>query len=79
MAKRKSDGWISVVEAAARLGVTRDTVYQAIEQGRLKARLKPITRKVLRIDPKSLADFSVSASHQKRGKRAARKRSRSHL
>ena len=74
MAKPTSDGWVSVVEAAERLGVARETVYQAIEQGRLKARLKTITRKVLRIDPKSLAGFEVSESHQKRGKRAARNR-----
>ncbi len=76
MAKPKSEDWVSVVEAAKRLGVTRETVYQAIEQGRLKARLKTITRKVLRIDPQSLAGFEVSESHQKRGKRGARKRSR---
>jgi hypothetical protein len=49
-------------------------VYQAIEQGRLKARLKIISRKVWRVDPKSLARFEVSASHQKRGKQGARRR-----
>ncbi len=74
MARSKSEDWVSVVEAAKRLGVTRGAIYKAIQTGRLKARLKTITRRVMNIDPTSLADFSVSESHQRRGKRAARTR-----
>jgi excisionase family DNA binding protein len=74
MAKRKAGEWLSVVEVANRLGVTRETVYEAIKTGRLKARLKTVSRKVWRVDPQSLAGFEVSASHQKRGKRGAQRR-----
>ena len=74
MAKSKSEEWLSVVEAAKRLRVTRETIYQAIKDGRLKARVRTVTRKLLRVDPKSLADFSLSVSHQKRGRRGARQR-----
>lgn len=74
MTKRKGQDWLSVVEAARLLGVTREAVYEAIGSGRLKAKQKTIARKVWRIDPASLAQFEVSASHQKRGKRGARRR-----
>jgi len=69
MAKRKRDGWVSVIDAARKLGITREAVYAAIGDGRLKASQKTITRRVWRIDPKSLALFRVSKSHQKRAKR----------
>ena len=76
MAKRKEDGWVSVVEAAKRLGVSSWAVYKAVEDGRLKARKIAVTRKVLRFDPQSIADFEVSKSHQKRGRQSARARRR---
>lgn len=74
MAKRKDQDWLSVVEAAKRLGVTRETVYAAIEAGRLKAEVREVVRRALRIDPKSLASFEVSRTRQRIGKRAARAR-----
>ena len=74
MAKPKREEWMSVVEAAKRLGVTRETIYQAIEAGRLKGRLTTVTRKVWRIDPSSLSGFEVSPASQRAGKRAARLR-----
>jgi excisionase family DNA binding protein len=73
MAKRKPDGWLSVVEAAKRLGLSRNAVYQAIAGGRLKARERVVTRKVLRIDPDSVASFQVSESHQRRARKGWRK------
>ena len=41
MTKRKGQDWLSVVEAARRLGITREAVYEAIGSGRLKAEQKP--------------------------------------
>jgi excisionase family DNA binding protein len=69
MAKRKSTEWLSVVEAARRLGLSRTAVYQAIADGRLKARERVVTRKVLLIDPASVAGFQVSESHQQRARK----------
>jgi len=74
MAERKSEDWLSVVEAAERLGVTRETIYQAIESGKLRAQLKTVTRKVWRIDPASFAGYKVSPARQRIGKRGARRR-----
>jgi len=62
------EDWVSVIEAARRLGITREAVYEAIGSGRLEAKQTPVVRKVWRIDPASLAGFKVSASHQKRGR-----------
>ncbi|MFZ0887102.1 MAG: helix-turn-helix domain-containing protein [Candidatus Binataceae bacterium] len=76
MVKQKSGDWLSVVEAAKRLGVARATIYQAIAAGKLRARLKTVTRKVWRVDPASLAGFEVSAVLQRAGKRSARARLR---
>ena len=74
MAKRQNEQWLSVVEAAKRLGVTRETVYQAIESGKLRARLTTVTRKVWRIDPESITLFKVSPARQRIGKHGARRR-----
>ncbi len=68
---RGSQDWVSVIEAARRLGITREAVYLAIGSGRLEAKQTPVVRKVWRIEPASLAGFKVSASHQKRGRVAA--------
>jgi excisionase family DNA binding protein len=69
MAKPKDDEWLSVVEVAKRLGLSRTAVYQAIAEGRLKARERVIMRRVVRIDPASLAAFQVSKSHQRRARK----------
>jgi excisionase family DNA binding protein len=74
MAKRNGDDWLSVLEVAKRLGLSRTAVYQAIAEGRLRARERVITRKVVRIDPQSLAAFSVSKSHQSRARKRWQKR-----
>jgi len=73
MAKRKKAEWLSVAAAAGVLGISREAVYKAIEEGRLKARQKVISRKEWRVDPDSLESFQVSATHKKIGE--ARRRS----
>ncbi len=77
MVKRNRQDWLDVAAVMGRLGLSRAGVYKAVAQGRLKARKVAIVRKVLRIDPRSVAEFEVSKSHQKRAKRAVRKRSAS--
>ncbi len=42
MAKRGAGNWLSVVEAARVLGISRPAIYQAIEEGRLKARQRKL-------------------------------------
>jgi excisionase family DNA binding protein len=74
VAKKIHDEWMSVLQAARRLGITREAVYNAIKAGRLKARLKTSVRMVWQIDAKCVKAFTVSASHQKRGRRGARRR-----
>ena len=82
MAKRKSGGWVLVSEAAKRLGLSPAAAYRAIKEGRLKASMKTIKQRVLLVDPKSLARFKVSVSHQararlaKHGRKPARRRNR---
>jgi excisionase family DNA binding protein len=68
MTPPKGDKWISVIEAAQRLGISREAIYAAIEDGRIKASQKTVTRRVWRIHPESLASFQVSKSHQKRAR-----------
>lgn len=77
MRKGKHVEWLSVIEAARSLGISREAVYKAIEDGRLKARLKVVSRKVWRVDPDSLKGFHVSSAHKKIGEargRSAHKR-----
>lgn len=69
MAKRKNAEWLSVAEAARALGISREAIYKAIEEGRLKARQKVISRKEWRVDPDSLESFQVSATHKKIGEK----------
>jgi hypothetical protein len=59
---------VSVGEAARRLGMSREGVYAAIRERRLKARLRVIIRCAWRIGPRDLRAFWVSPSHQERGK-----------
>lgn len=61
----------SVGQAAKRLGISRQSVYDAIRDGRLQARVRVITRRVWRIDAQHLRAYRVSLSHQERGKQAS--------
>jgi hypothetical protein len=74
MKRRKSEDWLDLVAVMKRLGLSRAGVYKAVASGRLKGRKVAIVNKVLRIDPRSVAEFEVSKSHQKRGRRGARVR-----
>ena len=74
MVRSKSGDWLDVANVMERLGLSRAGVYKAVASGRLRGRKVAITRKVLRIDPRSVAEFEVSKTHQKRGRRGARKR-----
>ncbi|HEY9158310.1 hypothetical protein [Candidatus Binatus sp.] len=65
MAKRKDGGWVTIIEAAKRAGVTRWALYKAIRAGRLKAEVREVTRRSLAIDAHSLAEFI--RARQKRG------------
>ena len=71
MAKQKNEEWLSVPAVMGRLELSRAGVYKAMQDGRLRARKVAVISEVLRIDPQSVAEFEVSKSHQKRGKRAA--------
>lgn len=66
MAKKTS---YTITEAARILGITRESVWKAIQAGRLNAQLRPVTTRVWAITPGSLAQYEVSASHQERGKK----------
>ncbi len=66
MAKK---AYYTITEAARILGVTRESVWQSIQAGRLKARLRAVMTRVWAITPASLAQYEVSASHQERGKK----------
>ena len=61
--------YYTISEASRILGVTRESVWQSIQAGRLKAQLRPITTRIWVIAPASLAQYEVSASHQERGKK----------
>jgi hypothetical protein len=74
MKRRKSKDWLDLAVVMKRLGLSRAGVYKAVASGRLKGRKVAIVKKVLRIDPRSVADFEVSESHQRRGRRGARVR-----
>jgi predicted DNA-binding transcriptional regulator AlpA len=74
MKRRKSEDWLDLVAVMNRLGLSRAGVYKAVASGRLKGHKVAIVKKVLRIDPRSVAEFEVSESHQRRGRRGARAR-----
>ena len=61
--------YYTITEASRILGVTRESVWKAIQAGRLKARLRPITTRIWAIMPASVAQYEVSVSHQERGKK----------
>ena len=67
----------TITQAAKTLKISRAAVHQAIQEGRLRARLgKVVQTKVVKtvieawtIDAKSLKDYRVSAAHQIAGKK----------
>jgi len=61
--------YYTITEAARILGVTRESVWKAIQAGRLEAQLRPSTTRVWAIAPGSLGQYEVSISHQERGKK----------
>jgi len=67
MAKRQAGKWLSVVEASRVLGITRPAIYKAIQEGRLKARERIVSRRVWQIAQESVNGFEVSEHHQKMG------------
>lgn len=69
MANSKDERWLSVIEVARALGVSRMAVYKAIAEGRLKSHKMVLSRRVLRINAQEVKEFRVSKSHQHRGKR----------
>lgn len=76
MAKRSSDGWLSVIEATRVLGISREAIYRAIKEGRLKARQRTVTRRIWQIARESLSGFKVSEHHKKMGEARAATRGR---
>jgi|GEM_PF-1305649 len=62
-------GPYTISEASKHLGISRESVFEAIKKGRLKARLKTvkIPRKLWLIFPESVETYVVSPSHQERG------------
>jgi excisionase family DNA binding protein len=72
MKRRKSDGWLSVAEAADALGISRVALYKAIKAGRLKARPIVVSRRTLRVSSRSLKDFEKARSRKTGGIRRRR-------
>jgi excisionase family DNA binding protein len=60
----------TVVEAAKRLGISKQAVRAAIKVGRLRARSGVVRKHVVLIPVAALDAFSVSQSHQARGKKS---------
>lgn len=59
----------TIPEAAECLGITPESVLEAIRRGRLKARLKTVRvpRKIWSVSAESVETYVVSTSHQERG------------
>ena len=60
----------TITQAAKRLNITREAVFNAIKTGKLRASLSKIITRVWKIDPKSIDAYFVSASHKERGKKS---------
>lgn len=65
----KTKRYYTITEAAKRLRVSRPAVFEAIKEGRLKAKLAEIRTRVWQVDHESLQQYEVSLSHQVRGKK----------
>jgi excisionase family DNA binding protein len=63
MAKAKNGRWLSVLEAARALGLSRTAVYNAIAEGRLKSHKMVLPKPVVRINAQEVKEFEVSKSH----------------
>jgi excisionase family DNA binding protein len=59
----------TIAEAAKKLGISKAAVYDAISDHRLKATEGTIKVSALLISAADLEKYSVSASHQSRGKK----------
>lgn len=66
MARRRP---YTISEASKRLGITPESVLEAVKKGRIKGELKMVLvpKKVWQLSPKSVETYEVSASHQQRG------------
>lgn len=72
MTKRKDGGWVSIPEAVKRLRISRAAIYKAIRERRLKAEVREVVRRALRIEAASLKAFSrahQARANQRRGGR----------
>lgn len=56
-------------EAAKRLGITPESVLEAVRKGRIKGTKKTVLVKktIWQLSPQSVETYEVSASHQERG------------
>jgi DNA-binding Lrp family transcriptional regulator len=66
MARRRP---YTISEASKRLGITPESVLEAVKKGRIKGELKTVLvpKKVWQLSPKSVETYEVSTSHQQRG------------
>jgi len=60
---------LTITEAARRLGISVQAVHEAISKGKLKARRGKIVKVVWLVSEKTLRDYTVSISHQRRGRK----------
>lgn len=66
----KQRKYYTITQAAQRLGITREAVFEAIKAGKLKASLEKVLTRMWKIDPKSVDAYLVSVSHKERGKKS---------
>jgi excisionase family DNA binding protein len=59
----------TIAEAAARLGISRAAVHEAVRTGRLEAKRGQVMRTIWLIPARALRSYKPSSSHQQRGKK----------
>jgi len=59
----------TIIEAARRLGISRQAVHEAIQTGKLKAKRRKVSKRVWLVSAAELNTYQVSLSHQQRAKR----------
>lgn len=59
----------TIPEAAKYLGITPESIFEAVRKGRIKGRLKTvkIPRRLWLLSCESVESYVVSSSHQERG------------
>ena len=67
--KRNKRKDFTLTEAAKELGISRQAVHQAIQNGTLKARQVKVVKLEWQISAKALKSYSVSELHQSIGKK----------